>query len=155
MKSLLKQEIELPPQTDTTQTIPLFGYELLREILIPDILGKDTPEITYWAGKHLARKFPLLSIEEMISFFNEAGWGELQLLDEKRNGIKLELSGTTVERRFHMNPEPCFRLEAGFIAHQFQTQKRVVTEAYDEVHKKQRNVIFLVRWDRKDSADEM
>ncbi|MFL6556844.1 MAG: DUF2507 domain-containing protein, partial [Bacillus sp. (in: firmicutes)] len=38
-------------QTDEPRTISIFGYELIRDILLPEILGKDTPEILYWAGK--------------------------------------------------------------------------------------------------------
>ena len=75
---------------------------MLRDILIPDLLGKDTPEISYWAGKNIARKFPLLSIEESSAFFQEAGWGQLLLIDEQRNELKLELSGHMVDRRLQM-----------------------------------------------------
>ncbi|MBW8351219.1 YslB family protein [Bacillus sp. IITD106] len=130
--------------------IPIFGYELVRDILVPGILGKDTHEISYWAGKHLARKFPLLSIQEITSFFKEASWGELDLMDENKNEMKFELKGNIVERRVQMNSEPCFTLEAGFIAEQIQAQKQFISEAFPELNKKKNHVIFTVRWDRKD-----
>jgi len=55
-------------------TVPAFGYELIREELISDLLGKDRPAILYWAGKRLARNYPLFSLDEMKEFFlNAAG----------------------------------------------------------------------------------
>lgn len=135
-------------QQNVNETLPVFGYELLRDILIPDLLGKDTADISYWAGKHLARKFPLLSIQEIYSFFLEAGWGQLLIIEENKNEMKFELKGTMIARRLQMHEEPCFRLEAGFLAEQIQTQKHVTTEAYDEVKKEK--ILFTVRWDRKD-----
>ena len=154
MKSSSNHELHQLTETDGIHTVPVFGYELLRDILIPDLLGKDTREISYWAGKHLARKFPLLSIEESSAFFQEAGWGQLLLIDERKNELKLELSGHMVDRRFQMRADPCFSLEAGFIAQQIQTQKQVVAEAYDEIKNKQKKVTLIVRWDRKDPATD-
>ncbi|EOR25431.1 hypothetical protein A499_05335 [Niallia nealsonii AAU1] len=29
-------------------TVPAYGYELIREILIPELLGRDTPDLLYW-----------------------------------------------------------------------------------------------------------
>lgn len=130
--------------------VPIFAYELLRDILIPDIFGKDTDELSYWLGKHLARKFPLLSMEELISFFQEAAWGELTVIEETRNEMKLQLHGSIVERRIEMHQSPSFRLEAGFIAQQIQTKKNYVSEAYDEIVRKKKIVLITVRWDRKD-----
>ena len=41
------------------KSFPIFGYELMRDFLLPTILGKHEKDILYWAGKDLARKFPL------------------------------------------------------------------------------------------------
>ncbi|MBS4202672.1 YslB family protein [Lederbergia citrea] len=150
----MNQELHHPSEPEVTETVPVFGYELLRDILIPGLLGKDTAEISYWAGKHLARKFPLLSLEEINSFFEEAGWGKMLLLEESKNELKIELSGKMVLRRFHMLSDPCFRLEAGFIAEQIQSQKQTVTEAYDEVNKKKNKVVITVRWDKRDRISD-
>ncbi|MBS4199902.1 YslB family protein [Bacillus sp. FJAT-49732] len=148
--SSLKQGLQNSPETNSQMNIPVFGYELLRDILMPGILGKDTPEISYWAGKHLARKFPLLSSNEITSFFQESSWGELHLIEETKNEMKFELKGNIVERRIQMNSDPCFTLEAGFIAEQIQNQKQFITEAFAELNKKKNHVIFTARWDRKD-----
>ena len=132
--------------------VPIFGYELIRDILIPDILGKDTPDILYWAGKSLARKFPLVTTEEMIAFFMEAGWGRLELIVMNKKEMKFELSGPIIARRIDMKSEDSFKLEAGFLAEQIQNQKKVITETIEEVHNKQKKVTFLLRWDQKDTV---
>lgn len=41
------------------KTIPVFGYDILRDYLLPTILGKHEKDVLYWAGKDLARKFPV------------------------------------------------------------------------------------------------
>lgn len=63
--------------------VPAFGYELIREDLLNELLGEDTPDILYWAGKQIARKYPLFSINEIKEFFTNAGWGTLELIHEK------------------------------------------------------------------------
>ena len=149
MKSLTRQEMPVSEETEQT-SVPVFAYELLRDILIPELLGKDSHEVSYWAGKHLARKFPLLSLDEATAFFEEAGWGHLYIVHEKKNEYKLELSGNLVERRLQVNASPCFRLETGFLAQQVQSMKQSVAEAFDEVNKKERIVTIIIRWDKKD-----
>ena len=64
-------------QDTTSETVPVFGYELLRETLLPEILGEETPKILYWAGKHIARKYPLDSISDIIRFFPASGLGRV------------------------------------------------------------------------------
>jgi predicted hydrocarbon binding protein len=73
--------------------IPVFGYELIRDILLNDILGKDSPQVLYWAGKQLARKFPLSEINEVISFFNKASWGNLEIFKQTKDEMIVSLSG--------------------------------------------------------------
>ena len=64
----------------TTYNSPTrFGYEILRDHVLPSILGQHEDEILYWAGKEVARKFPVFTIEEFPVFFQEAGWGTLSL----------------------------------------------------------------------------
>jgi predicted hydrocarbon binding protein len=148
-------EIEMEQNTNESEkeelTVPAFAYELLRDILIPDLLGKDTSEILYWAGKHLARKFPLMSVDEIIAFFNEAGWGNLSVSKQDKHGIELELTSELITRQFDLKTEARFKLEAGFLAEQVQTQKKILTEANDEIIKKAKKVRFIVQWDSRDS----
>ena len=56
--------------------IPAFGYEIIRDHLLHSILGKHEDDVLYWAGKEVARKFPLFSMSEAAAFCQEAGWGE-------------------------------------------------------------------------------
>ena len=66
-------------KTNNSGTPTRFGYEIIRDHVLPSILGKNEAEILYWAGKEVARKFPIFTTEELPSFFVEAGWGTLTL----------------------------------------------------------------------------
>ena len=130
--------------------ISAFGLELLREVLLPDLLGRDLPQILYWAGKGLARKYPVNSIEELFEFFKIAGWGNLTLLHSKKNEMEFELSGEFISLRFKNTTEPTFQLEAGFLAEQLQMMNNYITETYEQEKKRTNKVIFTVQWDQRD-----
>ncbi|WP_079516586.1 YslB family protein [Rossellomorea marisflavi] len=136
-----------------SQSVPIFGYELIRDLLLPDILGKHTPDILYWGGKQLARKFPLPSNDELISFFREAGWGDLAIVEQKKNEITFELSGEFVKRRNSLKSDASFKLETGFLAEFVQMQYKFVTEATDELHKRNQTVKITAVWDDKDRVE--
>ena len=129
------------------KTIPSFGYEIVRDHLLQTILGKHEEDILYWAGKDLARKFPLFSMEEAVQFFTEAGWGELTLEKEKKDERIYVLTNDAdmlnIEHR-------CFRLEAGFLAEQQQRQLGFLTECYEEKNIKQNFIKFTVKTDLKE-----
>ncbi|WP_243517302.1 YslB family protein [Priestia filamentosa] len=145
----VEKEEERPSAVTHEETIPLFGYELLRDIVLPDILGKEIDNISYWAGKNIARLYPQPSLADLQTFFIRAGWGTLTLKKEQRSSLEFELSGPSVERRLH-NKETCsFQLEAGFLAEQIQAQKGYTAEA--EQWKKHRNkVVLSIVYDRRD-----
>ncbi|MFD2446265.1 YslB family protein [Bacillus sp. CGMCC 1.16607] len=134
-------------------TIPSFGYDLVREELLTNILGKDAPDILYWSGKNLARSYPLQSITEIIAFFEKAGWGQLSIKKETKNDIFFELTSPLIIYRFQSNKETHYKIEAGFLAQQIETQNGMITEAFEQVHKKAGTVEFTVRWDRKDTTE--
>ena len=136
--------------TSERETVSIFSKELLRDLLIPDLLGKEHAQILYWSGKQLARKFPLSNIDEVIEFFQNAGWGSLQEIKHSKNESEFILNGPMVERRFDLNANCEFQLEAGFLAEQVQSQKQRITEAAYEIKRKARKVTILVRWDSKD-----
>ena len=137
-------------QTTEKETVSIFSKELLRDILIPDLLGKEHAQILYWSGKQLARKFPLSNIDEVIEFFHNAGWGNLQEIKQSKNESEYILNGPIIERRFDLNADCEFQLEAGFLAEQVQSQKRRMTEAAFQVKRNASKVHILVRWDPKD-----
>lgn len=134
--------------------VPAFGYELIREILVPDLLGKETPSILYWAGKQLARRYPLETLDDVIAFFEKAGWGTLAVAKEGKDELELELSGALIAARMAMKEDCSFQLEAGFLAQQVERQKRCVAEAYEQQKKRAKHVLFTVKWDRKDIVAE-
>jgi predicted hydrocarbon binding protein len=136
----------LTKQTYETTATQL-GYEIIRDHVIPNILGKHQDEILYWSGKDIARKFPIFSIDELPDFFQEAGWGHLTFQEGKNAKDEaifiLEQSDTTLlEKR-------SYQLEAGFIAEQFQKLNGFLTECYGEKLLKESQIRFLVKWDLK------
>ncbi|WP_042459347.1 YslB family protein [Neobacillus dielmonensis] len=133
-----------------TRTISIFGYELIRETLLPEIFGKDTPEILYWAGKRLARKYPLADFESMLEFFATASWGTLEIVKESKTQLDLELTSPLLAPRVKSKAEHFFQLEAGFIAQQIELQKEVVAETFEHPVKKSNKVQFTVKWDQND-----
>ena len=149
LKSRTEKQVE-QNNIEELETFPLFGYELIREILLPSILGDEAPDILYWAGKELARKFPLMTTDEIISFFEEAGWGSLTIASSNKKEMILELTGPYITRRLELLEDVSFTLESGFIAEQIQSQKKMIAEAFEEVNKRQKKVVITVRWDRKD-----
>lgn len=132
------------------ESISLFGYELIREDLLIDLLGDDAPDILYWAGKRLARKYPLESISHITDFFQRASWGELTVAKESKNELEFELSSLLMNIRSSKNIENIFQLEAGFIAQQIELQTGMICEAYEHPKKKRDKIQFTVKWDKKD-----
>jgi len=130
------------------RSISIFGYELIREVLIPEILGKDTPEILYWAGKRLARKYPLDDHQQIIDFFDKASWGLLEVKNEAKTEIEFELTSPLIVSRIKSKAEHYFQLEAGFLAQQIEMQKQSNAEAFEHPVKKSNTVKFTVKWDR-------
>ena len=58
--------------------------------MLPSILGKHEDEILYWAGKEVARKFPIFGIEELPD-----------ILSRSRLGIHLHLEKTSKDEAFY------------------------------------------------------
>jgi predicted hydrocarbon binding protein len=145
--------VEQNINSDDSRMLSIFGYELIREILLPEILGKDTPEILYWAGKRLARKFPLHEHDEIIDFFIKASWGQLQIRSESKDEMEYELISPLIVSRVKSKAEHFFQLEAGFLAQQIEFQKKVITEAFEHPIKKSNKVNFTVKWDKKDTIE--
>lgn len=142
--------VERQIHTDEPANISIFGYELVREILIPEILGKDTPEILYWAGKRLARKFPLSDYDQLVDFFINASWGQLTIKQESKNQIEFELASPLLVSRIKSKAENFFQLEAGFLAQQIELQKEAIAETFEHPAKRSNIVHFTVKWDKKD-----
>ncbi|WP_324611569.1 YslB family protein [Bacillus massiliglaciei] len=143
-------ENEQESRTDQEPQMPVFGYELIREVLLNDLLGKDSPHLLYWAGKKLARQFPLSQFQDIIIFFRSAGWGHLEILKESKTEIELSLSGEYPARRLSLHADCNFQLEAGFLAEQCTLLKKCRSEATEEIKGRAKKVLFTVQWDPKD-----
>lgn len=126
-----------------------FGYELIRDHVLPSILGKHEGDILYWAGKEIARKFPVFSIEEIPSFFLEAGWGQLKLekMSKKEAFYQLQSPGEALKIS-----QRSFQLEAGFIAEQFQKINGFLTECYADPQNNDHSITLHVAWDKKETV---
>lgn len=138
---------QLDQQETKSLSVPIFGYELIRDALLADVLGKEAGSILYWAGKSLARKFPCQSSEELCSFFEEAGWGTLTLLKEAKREKTFELSGPFIERRFSVQSEPSFSLESGFLAEQISSNEQTEAESVVDIQKRTKKVTLIVKWE--------
>ncbi|RSL32579.1 DUF2507 domain-containing protein [Salibacterium salarium] len=114
-----------------------FGYTLLRETLIPELLGSEEADILYWGGKRIARKYPAADTDEIIQFFQEAGWGQLELVNEKKKEIQFELQPlqNSIDRH----------IEAGYLAQQLEYQKDKAAETF--LMEKRKRITFHIQWD--------
>ncbi|HHW37648.1 MAG TPA: YslB family protein [Bacillales bacterium] len=131
----------------TQLEVPAFGYELVRETLLKDILGKDYNSILYWSGKNLARKYPLGTIQEIIDFFETAGFGTLKVANENKNEMVFELTSDLIANRFARNCDYSYQLEAGFLAEQLQNIMGKEAETLEQQKKKLNTIIFTVQWE--------
>ena len=130
-----------------------FAYELIREELLPDIIGKELDRISYWAGKNLARKYTLETFDDIIVFFQQAGWGDLSIIEQNRREMQIQLTSPLIAERYKNKRHTTYQLEAGFLAQQVQQQRQVIAEAYENQKKRSEKVLFTVKWDSKDSID--
>lgn len=120
------------------------GNELLRDVLIPSLVGNND-DIMYWAGKLLARKLLLATDNDLRLFFKYAGWGTLTHTKSKKEEHTFELSGEPVKVRFDATEKPDFQLEAGFIAETFQLHNNLTTEAkVEKIDSKKPLVTFTI-----------
>lgn len=108
---------------------PYLPQLILRDALIPELLGDDRGAIGYWAGKSLARKFPLGNPTDAATFFQQVGFGDLTLLNQTAEMTSWQLSGEPVKLRKQVKADNDFTLEAGFLAEMMAQQLGVNAEA--------------------------
>ena len=152
MNDLTSLEEELQVESDPL-TVSAYGYELIREILIPELLGRETPDLLYWAGKRIARLFPVNTVEECVPFFQKVAWGNLEIVKQNKNEVVYTLSSELIEKRLKEKGKSTFQLEAGFLAQQYEQTKKVIVEAFEDPKKRNQKVTITVRWDSKDSIE--
>ncbi|WP_137597516.1 YslB family protein [Paucilactobacillus kaifaensis] len=123
---------------------------VLRDVLIPSILGDETSGILYWAGKDLAHQFPVSNSDQLTLIFEQLGFGQLTKQKSSAKQQVWLLDGPIVAQRLKNN-HPDFNLEAGFIAQQIEFQTNAITEAQITEQKKG-NVQITVQSDLKDPS---
>ena len=109
------------------------GYDILRYVCLPDLLGEDTEKILYVMGKNLARSFQLNTIEDIVQFFQQMGWGNLTLIKEKKSELIFELEGEPIIQRLDTNIEHDYRLESGFLAEAIHQLKDAPCECIETI----------------------
>ncbi|SET43612.1 Protein of unknown function [Oceanobacillus limi] len=120
------------------------GYDILRYISLPDILGSEADTLLYFMGKNLARKFEIKSLGDIVHFFDKCGWGKLDLFKEKRNKLIFHMLSDSVVQRINAPIDVNFRLEAGFLAEAIRILKGKDCECVEETNKKIRQVEFEI-----------
>lgn len=118
--------------------------QLYRDVLIPRILGKDTSEILYWAGKKLAKHYALTSFDDLEAFFEQLDWGSLSCTSQKAKSSTFIISGQGISDRIN-SCQDGFNLEAGLIAQACELENQMVTEAEAIVDDKKQIVKIITR----------
>lgn len=134
----------------STAGLPL---EVLRDILIPAILGKETDGILYWAGKDLARQFPVETEDDVSTIFSQLGFGDIKLQKKNKKQQVWIMSGGLVTDRLALDKNN-FTLEAGFLAQQIELQTNATSEA-QITEKKKNSVEILVQHNLKDTLTDI
>lgn len=131
----------------TNQTVSAFAPLLLRDALLANILTDDYANITYWAGKELARQFPVETSADLPAFFEKAAFGDLTIKYQSGDQQQWLLSGAMVEDRLATNHQADFSLETGFLAQQLELQEEVVAEGTFQVSARQQTVTVTILTD--------
>ncbi|GAA0355736.1 DUF2507 domain-containing protein [Bacillus horti] len=98
------------------QSVPLLGYHLVRDHVLATITGEHQSSILYWAGKTLAEQFEFQSFEEIRNFFLDAGWGYLEVKQDKAAVKHFLLDSPQFQYRTLPVIESTFALECGFLS---------------------------------------
>ncbi|WEG13946.1 YslB family protein [Pullulanibacillus sp. KACC 23026] len=135
--------------------VSAFGLELLRTVVIPELLGDETHPILYWAGRRLARQYPLQDVADLPAFFEKAGWGQLELKESKKDHCLYFLTSELIEARIKDDEHTTFSLETGFLAEQYERLTQYKAEAIMEVKTgKQKRAEIQIQWDLKDPVEK-
>lgn len=120
------------------------GYDILRYVTLPDLLGSESETLLYFMGRSLARKIDIQAIEDIYYTFESMGWGRLELIKEKKKELTFQLMSDSVVQRLQAPFETEFRLEAGFLAEAIQLLENVTCECTEEINHKIHQVEFSV-----------
>lgn len=148
MSEYSSQSTNQPTKSDEREASSLEGISLLRDQLLPSLLGKETSALLYWAGKEMARQSPLKDLDEVIDFFETRQFGSLQLIKQEKKKVVFRLAGEIISHRLQTS-EVSFSLEAGFLAQQYQSIHMVYCEAEYTIIARKKHVELYLMMDPK------
>ncbi|WP_373892996.1 YslB family protein [Virgibacillus sp. CBA3643] len=120
------------------------GYDVLRYIGLPEVLGTQSNTLLYFMGRNLARKLDIKALEDIYYIFDKLGWGNLELIKEKRKELVFHLMADAVVQRLNASFHTEFRLEAGFLAEAIQMINEKECECVEAVNHKIHQIEFTV-----------
>jgi predicted hydrocarbon binding protein len=120
------------------------GYDVLRYVGLPELLGNDADTLLYFMGRNMARKLEIQKMDDIIQCFDRLGWGILELVKEKKNRMTFQLMSDAVAYRINADLEIDFRLEAGFLAEAIQRVHGIECECVEEINSRIYQVQFNV-----------
>ena len=120
------------------------GYDILRYVALPELLGNQSDTVLYFMGRNLARKFNIETMDDLSSVYEKMGWGQLELVKEKKKVLVFHLMSDAVALRLQSSFHTEFQLEAGFLAEAVQNIKNGTCECTDKIMKRTFLVEFSV-----------
>ena len=122
------------------------GFDILRYVALPELMGDQAPTLLYFLGKNLARKFELTSVEDIYYIFEKLGIGKLEMVKEKEHEKTFHLLADSIVLRLKTDApiETDFRLEAGFLAEAMQSIDGIECECIEEINHRIHQIRFSV-----------
>ncbi len=121
------------------------GYDLLRYMALPDLLGKDQDTVLYILGKNTSRSLELTSVDALVSTFLLLGLGELVHVKEKRSEDLFTLTSPLITARKTAEIKQAYHFESGVIAGTMETIHGFQCEAEETIKPKKGMVEFTVK----------
>lgn len=120
------------------------GYDILRYISLPNLLGTEADTILYFMGKELARSFDIQSFEDIYVVSEKLGWGKMELFKKRKNSLIFTLMADAIFQRLKAPLNLDFRLEAGFLAEAVSMISETDCECSEKINHKIYQVQFKV-----------
>lgn len=120
------------------------GYDIIRYLGLPELLGPESDTLLYFMGRNIARKLNIQEISDIIYAFDKLGWGKLELIKEKKKELLFQLMADSIVYRLNAPFETEFRLEAGFLAESIFLINERSCECSEEINKRIHQIEFSV-----------
>lgn len=120
------------------------GYDILRYIGLPELLGEEKNTLLYFMGKNLARKFNIQTLDDIYFLFDQLGWGKLELTKQKKREYTFQLLADAIVLRLKAPFDTDFRLEAGFLSEALHLVEDRECECVENINQRIHQVEFSV-----------